>query len=188
MEFKAIFKTIILTIFSLGVFSTQASELEIPNTFVDGEVTSASEMNANFEAIKAAVNDNHALINNGGNSSRVQFVGFTPTAVNVQAGMFAAKQMCTDFVSNSYICTYDDVNSMVVSSAVRTAVSNSEFETAFYISSYSLTKQCTSFTLTDDQIQNPTGNAGESSEVIDRLGSRLLPQSCSIPAALACCK
>ena len=39
-----------------------ASELNVPNQFEDGQVTSAAQMNANFDAIQAAVNDNHARI------------------------------------------------------------------------------------------------------------------------------
>ncbi len=195
MQRKATFKTIILTIFSLGVFSTQASELEIPNTFVDGEVTSASEMNANFEAIKAAVNDNHSQINSsGGSSSRVQLVGFTPTAVNFQGGFLAAKQMCTDFVPNSHICTREDIYDSVITSGVRTAIEGSEFEFAVVLRGPGSLYNCKDFSITTEEIEtygtsyypyviNKLGVAGDST---DENGVQTL--TCSTPLPLACCR
>ena len=122
MQRKAIFKTIILTIFSLGVFSTQASELEIPNTFVDGEVTSASEMNANFEAIKAAVNDNHSRINSSGGESRSQFIGFSATKLNGAGGIFAMQQACHNLSANSHVCESSEISGSSFSSAAMSTI------------------------------------------------------------------
>ena len=39
-----------------------ASEVEIPNTFTAGSAAVAAEVNANFTAVKTAVDDNHATI------------------------------------------------------------------------------------------------------------------------------
>ena len=39
-----------------------ASPVTVPNTFQAGQVISASEMNANFDAVKAAVDDNDARV------------------------------------------------------------------------------------------------------------------------------
>lgn len=122
MQRKATFKTIILTIFSLGVFSTQASELEIPNTFVDGEVTSASEMNANFEAIKAAVNDNHSQINSSGGESRSQFIGFSATKLNGAGGIFAMQQACHNLSANSHVCDNSEISGSAFSSSAMSTI------------------------------------------------------------------
>ena len=54
-------KLLILSLTLISPFPL-ASELNVPNQFEDGQVTSAQQMNANFEAIQAAVNDNHARI------------------------------------------------------------------------------------------------------------------------------
>ena len=122
MQRKAIVKTMILTIFSLGVFSTQASELEIPNTFVDGEVTSASEMNANFEAIKAAVNDNHSQVNSSGGESRSQFIGFSATKLNGAGGIFAMQQACHNLSANSHVCDNSEISGSAFSSSAMSTI------------------------------------------------------------------
>lgn len=192
MQCKAIFKSIILTMFSLVVFAAQTSELEIPNTFVDGEVTSASEMNANFEAIKAAINDNHALITNGGNSFRVQVVGWTPTAVNVQGGLFAAKKMCSDFVPNSHICSPDDIYNSVISSDVLTAIENSEFPAAYILYNPGGLQNCRDFNLSAEEVeQGYTGSSliGKGGNRFDSHWETGSNHYCGTsPTPLACCR
>ena len=100
MKNKGIFKVTILSVLGLFLIQAQASELEIPNTFEDGQVTSASEMNANFEAIKAAVNDNNSRID----APRSQFVGFSSTTLDGAGGMFAMQQACHVSFKNSHVC------------------------------------------------------------------------------------
>jgi hypothetical protein len=53
-------KKLLLLSLTLTSSIALASELNVPNQFEDGQVTSAAQMNANFDAIQAAVNDNHA--------------------------------------------------------------------------------------------------------------------------------
>ena len=82
-----------------------ASELTVPNQFSSGDVTSASDVNANFAAIEAAVNDNHARIQEGLQSkSRPVFVGFSEPVVGA-SGLGAWQQACHNLSPGSHTCT-----------------------------------------------------------------------------------
>ena len=82
-----------------------ASELTVPNQFSSGDVTSASDVNANFAAIEAAVNDNHARIQEGLQSqSRPVFVGFSEPVDGV-SGFNSWQQACHNTSAGSHICS-----------------------------------------------------------------------------------
>ena len=87
-----------------------ASELTVPNQFSSGDVTSASDVNANFAAIEAAVNDNVSRIaalegQSGSGESRPVFQGFSPATVTGGAGLRTMQLVCDAFVEGSHICT-----------------------------------------------------------------------------------
>jgi len=198
MQRKAIFKTIILTIFSLGVFSTQASELEIPNTFVDGEVTSASDMNANFEAIKAAVNDNHSRINSSGGESRSQFVGFSATKFNGAGGIFAMQQACHVLVADSHMCDTSELTGSSYSASAMATIEDENdrawirVKVAGYTSGYivnddaSLVANASSFSCEGwGAGAEASGNRGAT---VNGTKGRIGNQLCQTPAKVACCK
>lgn len=81
-------KVLLIVSFSLSAF---AAEADTPYTFEGGEATSAEQMNADFDAIQAAVNDNNARINAtaGMVPLRSIFQGFAAQAVNGSAGLFS---------------------------------------------------------------------------------------------------
>jgi hypothetical protein len=81
-----------------------ASQLNIPNQFEDGQVTSAEQMNANFEAIQAAVNDNHTRIESMQQPTKAVFQGFSTDSMNGGQGLIAMQQACHNFVPGSHIC------------------------------------------------------------------------------------
>lgn len=56
-------KTLILLVVSLVGTQVWAGNVSIPNTFTDGTTASAGEVNENFNAVKAGVNDNDSRIN-----------------------------------------------------------------------------------------------------------------------------
>jgi hypothetical protein len=95
-----------LLILSLTLISPFAlvSELNVPNQFEDGQVTSAEQMNANFEAIQAAVNDNHARIESMQQPTKAVFQGFSTDSMNGGQGLIAMQQACHNFVPGSHIC------------------------------------------------------------------------------------
>jgi hypothetical protein len=111
MNLVSVSKTAIFSLLNFCVIFAQASELEIPNSFENGQVTSAGDMNANFEAIKVAVNDNNSKINaiNNSASSRSFFQGFSSGKVNGGAGIFAMQQACESFSPKSHICDSSEV-------------------------------------------------------------------------------
>lgn len=98
-----------LLILSINVLSIHASELDIPNEFADGQVTSAADMNANFAAIQAAVNDNNSRINTQAESSRTMFLGFSSATVNGGSGVITMQQMCHNDWPGSHICNTSEV-------------------------------------------------------------------------------
>mgnify|MGYP006115277755 CR=1 FL=1 len=180
MQSKAIFKTTILTIFGLCAFSTQASELEIPNTFEDGQVTSASEINANFEAIEAAVNDNNVRISA---ALPAQFLGFTPTTFNQGSGFFAAQKMCHDWIANSYVCRPNEVADTPYSATAIATIIDGEHESAWLaqIDAWNPLHNCDNFKI-NVNIKAASGY------VVDSDGWIGMKAECGIPRALACCK
>ena len=68
-------KKLLLLSLTLTSSIALASELNVPNQFEDGQVTSAAQMNANFDAIQAAVNDNHARIESMQQPTKASFSG-----------------------------------------------------------------------------------------------------------------
>ena len=62
----SLIKAVNLCVLVLCAISVRASEVELPKIFVEGEVAYAADMNANFEAIKEAVDDNNSQINSSG--------------------------------------------------------------------------------------------------------------------------
>ena len=122
MKHKGVFKVTILSVIGLFLVQAQSSELEIPNTFEDGQVTSAAEMNANFEAIKAAVNDNNSRIG----SPRSQFMGFSSTKLDGAGGIFAMQQACHVSFSDSHVCDTAEVNGSSYSASAMATTGENE--------------------------------------------------------------
>ena len=95
-------------VFIMAIFITSsqatASALTVPNTFVSGTATSASDMNANFAAVKAAVDDNNTRISSiaEGTSS---FKGFSSGTSLGNAGLIAMGNLCNSSFTGSHVCT-----------------------------------------------------------------------------------
>ncbi|MDG1819779.1 MAG: hypothetical protein P8H31_08095 [Porticoccaceae bacterium] len=109
-------KSIFLCLTLLGTSMASTSELTIPNQFSDGQVTSASQMNENFESVRSAVNAINSQINSSSNSeasystvSRSVFVGFSQGKVNGGQGIFAMQQKCATVVVGSHVCTINEI-------------------------------------------------------------------------------
>ena len=95
-------------VFIMAIFiaSSQAaaSALTVPNTFVSGTATSASDMNANFAAVKAAVDDNNTRISSiaGATSS---FKGFSSGTTQGNGGLITMGNLCNSSFTGSHVCT-----------------------------------------------------------------------------------
>jgi hypothetical protein len=93
-----------------------ASSLTVPNTFTSGTATSASDMNANFTAVKAAIDDNNTRISSlaGATSS---FQGFSTDLSNGGAGLIAMGNICNASFTGSHVCSTLEFASSSYSSA-----------------------------------------------------------------------
>ncbi len=97
-------KSLTYTLFAL-LLSANAFAVEIPNQFEDGQVTSASQMNENFQALKAELNAQRALLEANLGAQNTVFQGFSLNTVDGGAGLVAMQQACNNFSSGSHVCT-----------------------------------------------------------------------------------
>ena len=99
-------KTLVAIAALIFASASVASTLSIPNTFSSGGATNAAEMNSNFSAVKAAVDDNDTRITalEGGSSAPV-FQGFSSATVAGNAGIIGLQLACNSSFSGSKICT-----------------------------------------------------------------------------------
>ena len=93
--------------------SAYATGVTIPNSFSSGTATSAAEMNANFDAVKASVDDNDSRIttlesSSSGGATRSEFKGFSTDTTDGASGFKAMAQACNTAFSGSHICSYDE--------------------------------------------------------------------------------
>jgi hypothetical protein len=108
MKLFSLIFTLIITCSS--VFATTVT---IPNSFSSGTATNAAQMNANFTAVKAAVDDNDSRISAlEGSSGAGQFMGFSSGTTNGAGGILTMSNYCHASFSGSHVCsTVEFVNS-----------------------------------------------------------------------------
>ena len=136
----SLIKAVNLCVLVLCAIAVRASEVELPKTFVEGEVAYAADMNANFEAIKAAVDDNNSQISSSVTEltdSLVEdnsiYIGNDPSATtstaqnNVSIGTTALDSITTGD-GNTAIGASADVGSGDLTNA--TAIGNGAIVTA----------------------------------------------------------
>jgi hypothetical protein len=94
-----------LTIFLIStiISSFALADFEIPNLFEDGQVTSASQMNENFQALKTAINTM-----NTPQPYVVSFKGYSDTIAGT-AGVHSFALACAAVAAGSRICTGDEL-------------------------------------------------------------------------------
>jgi hypothetical protein len=106
-------KSLTYTLFALLV-SANLFAVEIPNQFEDGQVTSASQMNENFQALKAELEVLEARITSLEsvsipNNTKPILVGFSENSFMGNAGVGAMNKACTDRYSGSFFCSSKDI-------------------------------------------------------------------------------
>ena len=97
-------------IFTLIITSSSAyaTGVTIPNSFSSGTTTSAAEMNANFDAVKAAVDDNDSRITTleGSVSAPAsQFMGFSSGTTDGAGGSITMGNLCHTSFAGSHMCS-----------------------------------------------------------------------------------
>lgn len=106
MNFVPVSKIIIFCILNFCVMFVQGAEVEIPHRFEDGQVTSAEKMNANFDAIKRAINE---LNGDGISFASTKFIGFSKGRVIGSDGLFALQKECRKLSSESHVCSAQEL-------------------------------------------------------------------------------
>jgi hypothetical protein len=96
-------KYLTYTLFAI-LLSAKAFAVEIPNQFEDGQVTSASQMNENFQALKAELEAQRALIEANLGNQKVVFQGFSAESMDGGQGLLAMQQACHNLVAGSHVC------------------------------------------------------------------------------------
>ena len=96
-------KSLTYTLFAL-LLSANIYAVEIPNQFEDGQVTSASQMNENFQALKAELEAQRALIEANLGNQKVVFQGFSAESMDGGQGLLAMQQACHTLVAGSHVC------------------------------------------------------------------------------------
>ena len=87
--------------------SAYATGVTIPNSFSSGTTTSAAEMNANFDAVKAAVDDNDSRVTTLESSVSApasQFMGFSSGTTDGAGGSITMGNLCHTSFSGSHMC------------------------------------------------------------------------------------
>ena len=106
--------------FLVLLLSNSSFAVEIPNQFEDGQVTSASQMNENFQALKVEIEALKSQLTSQANN-QVNFIGYSEDSMNGGAGFFAMLQACENFASGSHVCNTDEfVKSQYSESAMST--------------------------------------------------------------------
>ena len=193
MEYKQMVSnshSLILTIAVVMASSqTLASALTVPNTFVSGAATSASDMNANFAAVKAAVDDNNTRIASidGTTSS---FKGFSSGTTQGNGGLITMGNLCNTSFTGSHVCTTLEFasasytgatglsgNAWIQARGLSKGTSASVTDQVSLISGHTSTITCNGWT------SNSSTNGGLA---VSSVGGFTAPQ-CSNTLAVACC-
>ena len=89
------------------ISSFALADFEVPNQFEDGQVTSASQMNENFQALKVEIEALKSQLTSQADN-QVNFIGYSEDSMNGGAGFFAMLQACENFASGSHVCNTDE--------------------------------------------------------------------------------
>jgi len=184
-------------IFTLIITSSSAyaTGVTTPNSFSSGTATSAAEMNANFDAVKSAVDDNDSRITTleGSVSAPAsQFMGFSSGTTDGAGGLIGMSNLCQASFPGSHICSTVEFGRSTKNSA--TGVSGTawirpvlaggdsanalDIETGHAYTSYRMT--CAGWS---DNRNTETGLSMDDKGSITRALS-----TCDVQRSVACCK
>ena len=161
-----------------------ASTLTIPNSFTSGSTTSAAEMNANFSAVKSAIDDNFTRLS-ALDSSVSSFKGFSSGTSNGGSGFITLGNLCDATFTGSHVCSTREFVSLNYSGATglvgnawimpeRLAVVGETADNVTGVSTHNMCDGWTGTTVNDKTI------------VVSSVGSFTMAQ-CSSVNAVACC-
>jgi hypothetical protein len=179
--------------FSTIISSFALADFEIPNQFEDGQVTSASQMNENFQALKSEIEALKSQLTSQADN-QVNLIGYSEESMNGGAGFFAMLQACENFASGSHVCNTDELLGSQYSESAMSTVSGDAWilpsvvagtgngsgwsKNGVTFSSTSSYRNCENWNRTDN---NATGSAVWA-------GGHVSSSSCGSVLKVACCK
>ena len=95
-------------IFLALLLSNSSFAVEIPNQFEDGQVTSASQMNENFQALKVEIEALKAQLEQSQNPPKVEFQGYSEP-ISGNSGIAEFNAACEALSSGSRMCVGDEL-------------------------------------------------------------------------------
>ena len=101
-------KKITIFVVSTIISNFSLADFEIPNQFEDGQVTSASQMNENFQALKSEIEALKSQLEASAENNKVTFVGVTEEKFDGAGGLLAMGQACDAMVTGSFFCSSRD--------------------------------------------------------------------------------
>ena len=166
------------------ISSFALADFEIPNQFEDGQVTSASQMNENFQALKSEIEILKAQIDVNNETKKITFVGITEEKFDGAGGLLAMGQACDAMVSGSFMCGVNEYKHSIKPSNL--SISSSawiNFRDEYYI----LSNNCRGFT---DSSRNgffidDNGNIIDPDDTYSEVDQQ---GNCNIQRGVACCK
>jgi len=193
MEYKQMVSKSISLVFTMAVVmvSSQAaaSSLTVPNTFTSGTATSASEMNANFTAVKAAIDDNNTRISST-QSATNSFQGFSSGTSTGGVGLITLSNLCNSSFAGSRVCSTQEFATSSYSSATGLSGSawiratlhreddSSLFDTISGLSSPASAITCSGWA--------QSASVNDKGLTVSSVGKFVI-QQCSLSLAVACC-
>lgn len=109
---RIIMKSFIYTFLAI-LLSNGSFAVEIPNHFEDGQVTSASQMNENFQALKVEIEALKAQLEQSQTPPKVEFQGYSESIAG-NSGISEFTAACEAVSPGSRICVGDElINSIV---------------------------------------------------------------------------
>jgi len=91
---KNINMVLLMGVFTFSAGLTQASSVTIPNTFTAGSTAVAADVNANFNALETAVDDNDARISTLESGPQVTLIDGSPGAISVPTSASLSTPVC----------------------------------------------------------------------------------------------
>lgn len=107
---KNFLKTLILVTMSLWGSHLIAGSITVPNTFTGGTTASAAEVNANFDAVKSAVDDNDARITENTSDIAANVVNITDNMNAINAISTSMPNVFVDGVLVGKLAVYPGNN------------------------------------------------------------------------------
>lgn len=189
---KSLTNTLLALLLSANVFA-----VEIPNQFEDGQVTSASQMNENFQALKAELEVLEARITSlegvsMSNNTKPILVGFSENSFAGTAGLGPMNKACSNQYSGSFFCSTKDIIESSTNELLLDTLSDFAWIRPYNMASQSYHTVDISGILSGDDTLSCMGwltgpYEGDRGMALTKEGN-LRSQLCMLSAPVACCK